>query len=57
MAVKRLCVVCGRRPAEVPDRERVGRPIKRVCQECHVARLREDLARIVEEQRSGDDAV
>jgi hypothetical protein len=25
---KRTCIICGQRPAELPDRERMGRPIK-----------------------------
>jgi len=31
----------------VPDRERMGAPIKRVCRECHAARLRGDAAYIL----------
>lgn len=45
----RLCVVCGKRPAEVPDRNRPGRPVKRVCGPCHGARLLGDLRRVVAE--------
>ena len=44
----RKCEVCGERPAAVPDRNRMGRPIKRICRECHAARLRGDLAWIME---------
>ena len=43
-----LCVVCHTRKAEVPDRERMGRPVKRVCRECHAERLRGDVERILE---------
>lgn len=43
---KRLCVVCGKRPPEVPDRERMGRPIKRVCLKCHRQRLLGDVRKI-----------
>lgn len=39
----RKCIVCHERPPEVPDREQMGRPIKRVCRECHGARLRSDF--------------
>jgi hypothetical protein len=39
----KLCVICSKRPAEVPDRERMGRPIKRVCRQCHAGRLVGDL--------------
>jgi len=42
----RLCVICKENPAEVPDRYRMGRPIKRVCKPCHADRLREDMLRI-----------
>jgi hypothetical protein len=45
--VKRLCVVCGKRPPTVPDRERMGRPIKRVCTECHGKRLQADMTAIL----------
>ncbi len=40
------CIVCGENPAEVPDRAQMGRPINRVCRECHVKRLHYDLQRI-----------
>jgi hypothetical protein len=45
----RLCILCGQRPAEVPDRERMGKPIKRVCTKCHRERLAYDLAVICRE--------
>lgn len=38
-----LCVVCHQRPAAIPDRNRMGRPIKRVCRPCHAERLTGDL--------------
>ena len=47
MTPKRLCIVCRQRPAAVPDRERMGRPILRVCRECHAERLGGDLRRIL----------
>ena len=37
------CELCGVEPAAVPDRNRMGRPIKRICSKCHAARLRGDL--------------
>lgn len=43
-----LCILCRERKATVPDRETMGRVINRVCHECHVARLRGDLAKILE---------
>ena len=51
MNTKRKCVVCDARPAELPDRNRMGRPIKRVCRECHAARLRGDLVHILRVKR------
>lgn len=42
------CIVCRTRPAQVPDRERLGRPIKRVCRECHAARLRGDAKKVAD---------
>lgn len=37
------CIVCHERPAAVPDRNVTGRPIKRVCRQCHVERLQSDF--------------
>lgn len=45
---KKLCIICGIRIAELPDRERMGRPIKRICYVCHGSRLKEDINRILE---------
>ena len=38
--VPRKCERCGQRPAAVPDPERMGRPIRRICSECHAGGLR-----------------
>lgn len=46
----RLCILCELRPAELPDREQMGRPIKRVCRECHRRRLAGDLQVILAER-------
>ena len=43
MKEKRKCIVCHKRPVAVPDRNQMGRPIKRVCCECHLARLQGDI--------------
>ena len=42
---KRKCIVCWTNDAEVPDRDQggIGRPIKKVCRECHSKRLARDL--------------
>lgn len=47
MGKVRMCIVCHVKPATVPDRNQMGRPIKRVCADCHRARLAEDLKRIL----------
>lgn len=44
----KMCEICGKNPATVPDRERMGRLINRVCGSCHSARLRGDMAYIME---------
>ena len=44
---KRLCIVCRERLAELPDRNAMGRPIKKVCRQCHSDRLQNDLKRVV----------
>jgi len=41
--MKKLCEICGKREAAVPDRNRMGRPIKRICIECNAERLRGDF--------------
>jgi hypothetical protein len=43
----KLCELCRIHPAEIPDRNRMGRPVKRICTACHFERLREDLAYIL----------
>ena len=45
---KKMCEICGERPATVPDRERMGRLINRVCSSCHALRLAGDMKRILE---------
>ena len=45
---KKLCEICGEKPATVPDRERMGRLINRVCSSCHSLRLVGDTKRIME---------
>lgn len=46
----KLCELCRNAPATVPDRNRTGRLVNRVCSSCHAARLRGDLANIVAER-------
>jgi len=46
---KKPCIICNTRPREVPDRNCMpGRPIKKVCRECHTERIRGDLRRILD---------
>lgn len=52
----KMCELCGENPATLPDRERMGRPIKRVCSRCHSARLRGDLQHILNEARKKREA-
>lgn len=47
MKPKRKCILYRERDAVLPDRERPGRPVKRVCRECHATRLLDDLHRIL----------
>ena len=42
-----ICIVCGIEKAIIPDRERMGRPIKRLCLKCHRQRLKEDIQMIM----------
>jgi hypothetical protein len=37
------CEICGIEEAIFPDRNRQGRPIKRICKKCHISRLYDDL--------------
>jgi len=45
---KKMCEICGEKRATVPDRERMGRLINRVCGSCHKLRLAGDIKRILE---------
>lgn len=51
MSKKRMCIVCHQRPPTVPDRYTMGRPITRVCSECHGERLAGDMQRILLRRR------
>ena len=44
----KICEACGVNPATVPDRNRMGRPIKRICRECHSKRLAGDVVAVFE---------
>ncbi len=45
--MKRLCKLCGKNTANVPDREQMGSPRKTICRVCHGARLAGDLEYIM----------
>lgn len=45
------CIVCREREAAVPDRNRLGPHVNRVCRQCHQARLMRDIARVIEHER------
>ncbi len=49
--MSKICILCNKNPAVVPDRERMGSPIKRVCRECHSDRLRGDLIKIMKRRK------
>lgn len=51
----KMCIVCGERKAELPDRNVMGRPIKRVCKECHAGRLRSDIQAIMLKYKKEDE--
>lgn len=52
MIAAKLCEICGIGKATVPDRNRGGRLINRICKGCHSLRLSGDLTRIVELQKT-----
>lgn len=41
------CILCKENKATIPDRNRMGRPIARLCTQCHAARLIGDLEYII----------
>lgn len=47
---KKMCRICGEKPATVPDREKIGRLINRVCKSCHSKRLHGDVKAIIKEK-------
>lgn len=44
---KRMCILCGKEPAAVPDRESNDHRAKKVCRQCHGKRLLGDLRAIM----------
>lgn len=49
---KKLCVVCQKNKPRVPDINIQGRPIKRVCLDCHGRRLQGDLSIILKKEHN-----
>jgi hypothetical protein len=49
-----ICIICHKEKAEVPDRNRMGRPIKRLCKSCHAKRLSNDLQRILDNRKKNE---
>lgn len=47
--MKRLCTKCHLRPATVPDRNAMGRPVLKFCSVCHSSLLRSDLSNILDD--------
>lgn len=43
----KMCELCGKEPASVPDRNRPGRLINRICRKCHNSRLKGDMQNIL----------
>jgi hypothetical protein len=43
---QKVCIVCGKGPREVPDRDS-GSNVKKVCRPCHGKRLQGDLRAIL----------
>ncbi len=52
--MSKVCILCNKNPAIVPDRERMGNPVKRICKECHSDRLRGDLIKIMERRKKDE---
>ncbi len=44
---EKRCILCGQRPAELPDREAYPNMRKQVCAHCHAARLAADLRAVL----------
>lgn len=46
--MKKKCIYCRERDPEVPDRTKIGKPIKRVCLKCHGYLIANDLYKFLE---------
>lgn len=48
----KLCKLCHKYEATVPDRDKPGRPVKAICSRCHADRLLGDLKRIMDRRNA-----
>jgi len=53
--MKKVCEICHKLPAQLPDRNRMGRPVKRICKLCHGERLRGDVRHIMKLHEENDE--
>lgn len=44
----KLCIMCNKNKATIPDRNVQGRPIKKICNSCHAQRLSNDIKGIIQ---------
>lgn len=52
MSKKTICVICGEKPATVVDREEgPWAKKKKLCADCHVNRLKNDLITVLEVEK------
>lgn len=43
---KKLCIICGKNEATIPDRNNFPSRKKEICENCHLERLRNDMIAI-----------
>jgi hypothetical protein len=53
---KRMCILCGKEPAVVPDRDSNDHRTKKVCRQCHGKRLLGDLRAIMSTEKTTGEA-
>lgn len=49
----KLCIICGKNEATIPDRNQnnIGRLINKICKYCHAERLKGDVQNILQKHR------
>ena len=55
MSKTRMCIICGKNPATIPDRDTMS-SIPKICRECHIKRLRGDMAIIIKSRETKEVA-